>query len=150
MEKKSANEIIRKIIREEITRALRQELPKIIQESTKAVKVISKDLDDKPPLTLNSYPIIKKEDVKFKKSSNPLVNLLNETAMDMQVEDPIYSFTSDDAMSGIHPALAFQPKEAAIGSASDMINTARPSSNIEAVQINVVPDYSALMDKMGI
>ena len=149
MEKKSANEIIRKIVREEITRALRQELPKIIQESTKSVKV-NKDLDDKPPLSLNSYPIIKKEDIKFKKSNNPLVNLLNETAMDMQSEDPIYSFTSDDAMPGIHPALAFQPKEAAVGSAVDMLNTARPSSNIEAVQINVVPDYSALMDKMGI
>jgi hypothetical protein len=31
-----------------------------------------------------------------------------------------------------------------------MLATAKPSSNIDAVQINVVPDYSAMMDKMGI
>ena len=86
----------------------------------------------------------------FKKSSNPLTNLLNETAVSMLEERNSLNFTTDDVMYGTNPSLAFQPKEASVGSIDTMLATARPSSNIEAVQINTVPDYSALMDKMGI
>lgn len=149
MEKKSANEILRKIIREELTKVIREELPRLLSESTQPVKQQVKKADQ-PPLTLNSSPMVRYEDVKFKKSSNPLANLLNETAMSMTSEDPMISFSSEDVGPGMHPALAFQPKEAAVGSPSDMLATARPSSNIDAVQINVVPDYSAMMEKMGL
>ena len=149
MEKKSANEIIRQIIREEITRALRTELPKIISESVKPELTQTKKTNQ-PPLTLNSSPMVRYEDVKFKKSSNPLTNLLNETAMSMRHDDSSMHFTTDNVIPGMHPAMAFQPKEASVGSVNDMLATARPSSNIEAVQINAVPDFSAMMDKMGI
>lgn len=149
MEKKSANDILRKIIREELTKVLREELPRLLSESTQPVKQQVKR-NDQPPLTLNSSPMVRFEDVKFKKSNNPLANLLNETAKDMLNEGADFSFSSADVGPGINPALAFQPKEAAVGGVNDMLATARPSSNIDAVQINVVPDYSALMDKMGI
>jgi hypothetical protein len=149
MEKKSANEIIRQIIREEITRALRTELPKIINESTKKVLPQQKR-SDQPPMTLNSSPMVRFEDVKFKQSNNPLASLLNETAKDMLNEDNAMHFSTDDVSAGIHPAMAFQPKEVATGRVSDMLATAKASSNVDAVQINVVPDYSAMMEKMGI
>lgn len=149
MEKKSANEIIRQIIREEITRALRKELPKILSESTQQTKVISRK-SDTPPMTLNSSPMVRFEDVKFNKTSNPLASLLNETAKDMLNEDNSMHFSTADVGAGIHPAMAFQPREVATGGVNDMLATAKPSSNIDAVQINVVPDYSAMMDKMGI
>jgi len=149
MEKKSANEIIRQIIREEITRALRTELPKIISESVKPELTQTKKTNQ-PPLTLNSSPMVRYEDVKFKKSSNPLTNLLNETAMSMQQDDSSMHFSTDNVGPGMHPAMAFQPKEASVGTVNDMLATAKPSSNIDAVQINAVPDFSAIMDKMGI
>jgi len=149
MEKKSANEILRKIIREELTKVLREELPKLISETAQPVKQQIKR-NDQPPLTLNSSPMVRFEDVKFKKSSNPLANLLNETARDMINEDTSFSFGTQDVGPGMHPAMAFQPKEAAVGGVGDMLATAKASSNVDAVQINVVPDYSALMDKMGI
>lgn len=149
MEKKSANEIIRQIIREEITRALRTELPKILSESTKKVAPQQKR-PDQPPMTLNSSPMVRFEDVKFKQSSNPLASLLNETAKDMLNEDSSMHFSSNDVSAGMHPAMAFQPKEVAIGGVNDMLSTAKASSNVDAVQINVVPDYSAMMEKMGI
>jgi hypothetical protein len=151
MEKKSANQIIRQIIREEITRALRVELPKIISESIQQTKkeVVKKDT---PPLTLNSSPMIRYEDVKFKNSNstNPLASLLNETAMEMRNNDSAMHFSSEDVGPGMNPIMAFQPKEVAVGGVTDMLSTARPSSNIDAVQINVVPDYSQMMEKMGI
>ena len=149
MEKKSANEILRKIIREELTKVIREELPRLLSESTQSVKQQTKKVDQ-PPLTLNSSPMVRFEDVKFKKSSNPLTNLLNETAMSMMNDESSINFSTNDVGPGMHPALAFQPKEAAVGTPSDMLATARASSNIDAVQINVVPDYSALMDKMGL
>ena len=149
MEKKSANEIIRQIIREEITRALRTELPKIINESTKKVTPQQKR-PDQPPMTLNSSPMVRFEDVKFKQSSNPLASLLNETAKDMLNEDSTMHFSTNDVSAGIHPTMAFQPKEVATGRVSDMLSTAKASSNVDAVQINVVPDYSAMMEKMGL
>ena len=149
MEKKSANEIIRQIIREEITRALRIELPKIISESVKPELAQTKKTNQ-PPLTLNSSPMVRYEDVKFKKSSNPLTNLLNETAMSMRQDDSAMHFSTDNVGPGMHPAMAFQPKEASVGTVNDMLATAKPSSNIDAVQINSVPDFSAMMDKMGI
>jgi hypothetical protein len=149
MEKKSANEILRKIIREELTKVIREELPKLLSESVQPVKTQQKKTDQ-PPLTLNSSPMVKFEDIKFKKSSNPLANLLNETAMSMVNDKNSMHFSTNDVGPGMHPALAFQPKEVAVGSASDMLATAKPSSNIDAVQINVVPDYSAMMEKMGL
>lgn len=152
MEKKSANELLRTIIREELTKVIRAELPKLLKES-----VIAQPEKAKPrsnnydiPLTLNSSPTPRFEDIKFKNSKNPLASLLNETAKDMMNEETTFNFSTTDVGSGIHPALAFQPKEAAVGGVGDMLATAKPSSNIDAVQINVVPDYSALMDKMGI
>jgi hypothetical protein len=149
MEKKSANEILRKIIREELTKVIREELPRLLSESTQPIKQQVKKADQ-PPLTLNSSPMVRFEDVKFKKSSNPLTNLLNETAMSMMNDESSINFSTNDVGPGMHPAMAFQPKEAAVGTPSDMLATARASSNIDAVQINVVPDYSAMMEKMGL
>lgn len=149
MEKKSANQILRQIIREELTKVLRDELPKLLSESTKKVMPQQKR-PDQPPMTLNSSPMVRFEDVKFKQSSNPLASLLNETAKDMLNEDTAMHFSTNDVGAGMHPAMAFQPREVATGGINDMLATAKASSNVDAVQINVIPDYSAMMEKMGL
>jgi hypothetical protein len=145
MEKKSANDILRQIIREEVTKIIRQELPKILSEN----KVITEQIKKKQeiPLTLNSAPTPKFEDIKFSKS-NPMAAFLNDTAKNMLAED--ISFNSSDVGPGMHPAMLMQPKEDKVGSLNDMFATARPSSNVDMVQINSVPDFSAMMEKMGI
>jgi hypothetical protein len=61
-----------------------------------------------------------------------------------QYEDDNYNFTIDN----VNPVSFFQPKEAVVGDVNGMLATARPSSNLETVQINEVPDYSQLMKKM--
>lgn len=149
MEKKSANQILRQIIREELTKVLRDELPKLLSESTRKV-IPQQKRPDQPPMSLNSSPMVRFEDVKFKQSNNPLASLLNETANDMLNEDSTMHFSTNDVGAGMHPAMAFQPREVATGGVSDMLSTAKASSNVDAVQINVVPDYSAMMEKMGL
>lgn len=149
MEKKNSSELLRKLIREEVARAvtlaIRKELPKLLSESRQP---------ERKPIFRNQSAETKKTPVtrqvsKFE-DSNPMASLLNETAMNMSYEDPIMSFTTENVGPTAHPILAFQPKEVSTGNINDMFSTAIPSSNLDAVQINTVPDYSQLMDKLGL
>jgi hypothetical protein len=134
---------LRKLIREELRAVLKEELPKILKEVKSPVildpkKSLQEQVKSKIPGTLNtSVP----KPVKFG-GNNPMAAFLNDTAQSMLNED--FNMTTDN----VHPGLAFQPKEVKIGSVEGMLGTARPSSNIDAVQINEVPDFSGLMSKL--
>jgi hypothetical protein len=142
-------DLLRQLIREEVTKALRQELPKILSEVKQAPtgmkNVIREMKKSEIPLTLNTAETYKRSpDFKFANSS-PLNNILLETAKSMdQDDDENYNFNIDN----VNPVSFFQPKDAAVGDVNGMLATARPSSDISMVQINEVPDYSQLMKKM--
>lgn len=134
-------DLLRKLIREEVKAAIREELPKILNENISEKydykKNIQEQIKSKVPGTLNTP---EKKPIKF--SGSPMAQFLNDTAKTMLNED--FSMSTQD----VHPSLAFQPKDVKVGSVEGMLGTARPSSNIDAVQINEVPDFSALMSKM--
>jgi len=142
-------DLLRKLIREEVKAALREELPKFISEikapSIGMNNVIKEMKKQQFPITLNTAETYQKRpDTQFTKSS-PLNALLNETAMNMQSDDiETLSFTSDD----VNPTSFFQPKEVAVGDVNGMLSSARPSSDLSMVQINEVPDYSGLMKNL--
>lgn len=142
-------DLLRKLIREEVVKAIRQELPKILNEAkvgkTGVDNVIKEMKKQQFPLSLNTVDTYtRKTDIQYTKSS-PLNNLLNETAKSMQQEDiESLSFTSDN----VNPVAFFQPSEVNVGDVSGMLSSARPSSNLEMVQINEVPDYSGLMKNL--
>lgn len=134
---------LRKLIREELRAVLKEELPKLLKESSLSPvvdqkKALQEQVKSRIPGTLNtSAP----KPIKFT-GNNPMAAFLNDTAKSMLNED--FSMTSGD----VHPGLAFQPKEVKVGSVEGMLGSARPSSNLDAVQINEVPDFSALMGKL--
>ena len=135
---------LRKLIREELRAVLKEELPKLLKEVSKPAivdpkKSLQEQVQSKIPGTLNT-PTAKPQ-IKFS-NNNPMAAFLNDTAKTMLNED--FSMTSVD----VHPSMAFQPKEVKVGSVEGMLGSARPSSNIDAVQINEVPDFSALMGKL--
>lgn len=133
-------DLLRKLIREEVVSALRQELPNILREVKSAPIVENKrPVKTNIPGTLNTPQ--SKKTIVFQ-GNNPMAALLNDTAKSMLNED--FSMTTDQ----VHPALAFQPKEDKVTSVEGMLGSARKSSNVDAVQINEVPDFSALMSKM--
>lgn len=141
-------DLLRKLIREEVVAAIRQELPRMLSEhkstpapydSKKALQEQVKSKAAKIPGTLNT--VGPRTQIKFA-ANNPMAALLNDTAKSMLNED--FSITTDS----MHPTLAFQPKEDRVGDVQSMLTTARPSSNVDAVQINEVPDFSALMNRM--
>jgi len=134
---------LRKLIREELRAVLKEELPKILKEVKAPVMVdqkksLQEQVKSRIPGTLNtSAP----KPIKFA-GNNPMAAFLNDTAQSMLNED--FSMTSGD----VHPGLGFQPKEVQVGSVQGMLGTARPSSNLDAVQINEVPDFTGLMAKL--
>lgn len=137
-------DLLRKLIREEVVAALRQELPNIIKESkvspiVDSKKALHEQVKSKIPGTLNTAS--SRKPIVFA-GNNPMAALLNDTAKSMITED--FS-TSTDRM---HPSMVFQPKEDKVGSVEGMLGSARRSSNVDAVQINEVPDFSALMNRM--
>lgn len=135
---------LRKLIREELRAVLKEELPKILKENKAPMladpkKSLQEQVKSKIPGTLNTQA--SKPQIKFA-SNNPMAAFLNDTAKSMLNED--FSMSTED----VHPAMAFQPNQVSVGSVEGMLGTARPSSNINAVQINEVPDFSALMGKL--
>lgn len=134
---------LRNIIREELRAVLKEELPKMLKEVKPAIatdpkKALQEQVKTKLPGTLNTKaPALPKFS-----GNNPMASILNETAMDLAMGKS--SFTTDDI--GIFGMT--QPEEVSVGSVGGMLASARPSSNIEMVQINEVPDFSGLMAKM--
>ena len=151
MAKTNQIDLLRKLIRVEVAKAIRQEMPAILQEiqtssTTKQVIKESKQVKKAIPGTLNTQPV--RPTPNF--SGNPLANMLNETAMTMGDMDDM-SFTSGDIgpdSIGIDPTSFFQPKQVAVGDVNGMLATARPSSDPSMVQINEVPDFTQLMSKL--
>jgi hypothetical protein len=151
MAKTSQIDLLRKLIREEVAKAIRQEMPAILQEiqtssTTKQVIKESKPLKKAIPLTLNTQTV--RPTPNF--LGNPLANILNETAMTMgDMDDMSFSTANIGPDSiGVDPTSFFQPKQVAVGDVNGMLATARPSSDPSMVQINEVPDFTDLMNKM--
>jgi len=151
MAKTSQIDLLRKLIREEVAKAIRQEMPAILQEirtssSTKEIIKESKQVKKAIPGTLNTQPA--RPTPNF--SGNPLASILNETAMSM-VEMDDMSFTTANIgpdSIGVDPTSFFQPKQVAVGDVNSMLATARASSDPSMVQINEVPDFTQLMNKL--
>lgn len=151
MAKSNQLELLKKLIREEVVNAIRQEMPAIlkeIQSSSSPKEVIKESKRPKMavPATLNTQPMRPKPNF----TGNPLANMLNETAMTMGDMDDMSFNTSNigpDSI-GIDPTSFFQPKQVAVGDVNGMLATARPSSDPSMVQINEVPDFTDLMSKM--
>jgi hypothetical protein len=151
MAKTNQIDLLRKLIREEVAKAIRQEMPAILKEiqTSSPIKEVIKE--SKPvkraiPGTLNTQSARPVPNF----SGNPLANVLNETAMSM-VEMDDMSFTTGNIgpdSIGIDPTSFFQPKQVAVGDVNGMLTTARASSDPSMVQINEVPDFTGLMSKL--
>lgn len=133
---------LRKIIREEVRAVFQEELAGILKEAiiaNKGQQTITESAKPKPvPGTLNTKPVSRPV-APVLNPGNPLNSLLQETAMSMSPDD----FGN---LNGSGPARDVPVVE----SVSEMFATAKGRSSVEAIEINAVPDFSAMMSKMGI
>jgi len=140
----------RKLIREEVRAVFQEELATILKEAIISNKqTITETAAPKKPAipgTLNTQPV-RKMAPPILSPNNPLNSLLAETANSMSGDDyESFNFNSSMAQGFGGPSML---KEAPVVDTVDqMLATARPSSNLDAIQINAVPDFTALMAKM--
>lgn len=144
---------LRKLIREEVRAAFQEQVSEILKEAisvnkTTKQQVIEVETPKKPnvPNTLNTK--VAKPVAPVLSPGNPLNSLLAETARSMSEDDVnTLSFNSNSvgAFAGIPPA---QTETPVVDSVSDMFATARPSSNMDMIQINAVPDFTNLMNNL--
>jgi hypothetical protein len=147
----SKAQLFRKLIREEVKKAIMEVMPQIIAEM-EGPKVNKKTLKESVedsygvPLTLN--------EPKKRPTPKSAPTFANNSALNSLLQETMFSMTSDDAAGfGMnygeqHPSMVFQPKEDRVGGVEDMLATARGAGSVEAVQVNVVPDFNGLMDKL--
>lgn len=144
-------DLLRKLIREEVRAVFQEELAGILKEAIIEKRPLKTVTEEKKvekqgiPGTLNTKPF-KPVIAPNLGSSNPLSNLLAETAQSMAAEDyNTISFNSDQAQGFGYMQHIEAP---VVNTVSDMVSTARASSNLDAIQINAVPDFTHLMDKL--
>lgn len=141
----------RKLIREEVRAVFQEELATILKEAIISNKhTITEAVAPRKaavPGTLNTQPV-RKMAAPILSPNNPLNSLLAETANDMSGEDMrSLNFDSSDAQ-GFGYMQGGGEEAPVVDSVGGMFAAARPSSNMDAIQINAVPDFTALMAKM--
>jgi hypothetical protein len=134
-------DLLRKLIREEVRGVFQEELAGILKEAiiankgqhqiTESVRPVAKT----PPATLNRQaprpiaPVLG--------ANNPLNSILAETAQSMAMDD--FGNFGGEVMEKDVPI---------VESVGGMFASARGSSNLDAIQINAVPDFSGVMARM--
>lgn len=134
---------LRKIIREEVRAVFQEELAGILKEAVianRSQQPIVETVKAKPasvPGTLNRT--VPKFIPPTLGSDNPLNNILAETALSMTTND-----------LAVFSGGGVEREVQTVETVDQMFASARKSSNMEAIEINDVPDFSGVMAKMGI
>jgi len=138
------SDALRKLIREEVRAVFQQELAGILKEAiiaNRGTQTITESVrpTGKPvvPATMNRS--IPKPIAPVLSPGNPLNSLLAETAQSMTMDE-----FGDLNGEGVERDVPI------VESVGDMFANSRGSSNLEAIQINAVPDFTHMMAKMGI
>jgi hypothetical protein len=142
-------ETFRKLIREEVKRALREELPSLLTEINETPRGVAK-----PGRAFSG--LFEEMDQKIKQpviepTGNPMLDLINETKMSMLAEGSgedwksIGNFDSNNVNSYRAEMMSAFGGAPTVQSVDQMVQTARPAQSVEQVQINAVPDFSKMM-----
>lgn len=135
---------LRKIIREEVRAVFQEELAGILKEAIISNKGSQHIVESARPIGKPVVPATMNRSVPrpiapVLSPGNPLNSLLAETAQAMTMDE-----FGDLSGQGVERDVPI------VESVGDMFANSRGSSNLEAIQINAVPDFSAAMAKMGI
>lgn len=130
----------RKLIREEVKAVFQEELATILKEAIVANKQSAPIVEHKKPAipgTLNNRASFRPPSAPVLSAGNPLNEMLQQTANSMIPQD--YQYLNGEMV---------QNEPVIVESVQDMFANTRPSSNLEAIEINAVPDFTQLMSKL--
>lgn len=134
----------RKLIREEVKAVFQEELAGILKEAIIANRGQQTIVESTRPIVKPAVPTTMNRSVPrpiapVLSPGNPLNSLLAETAQAMTMDE-----FGDLNGQGVERDVPI------VESVGDMFANSRGSSNLEAIQINAVPDFTHMMAKMGI
>jgi hypothetical protein len=137
----------RKLIREEVAKALREELPTILNESIKAPAKSAAPKRSSISDLMEGRP---ERHTDFQTTGNPMLDLLNETRVQMTTQNEEWPSMGNYDSSAINSYRAemmgaFGGGAPTVQSVDQMVQTARPAADVTQVQINAVPDFSKMM-----
>lgn len=137
-------EVLRKIIKEEVKLAIREELSPLLKEIKNHIK----------PNVNSTYTKTLKEELtrsktNIKKSNSSILDILNETKESMTGDEYKTIINANSNMAQGFPLLGNTGTiPPVVENVNQMIANATPTTDINRVQIDTVPDFSALMSKM--
>ena len=134
----------RRLIREEVKAVFQEELAGILKEAIIANRGQQTIVESTRPIVKPVVPATMNRSIPrpvapVLSPGNPLNSLLAETAQSMTMDE-----FGDLNGEGIERDVPI------VESVGDMFANSRGSSNLEAIQINAVPDFTHMMAKMGI
>jgi hypothetical protein len=141
-------ETFRKLIREEVKRAIREELPSVLNEINETPKGVAKPVRAFSGLFEEMDKKVKQPMIET--TGNPMLDLLNETRQQMTMGDeewPSMGNYDSSAINNYRAEMmgAFGGGAPTVQTVDQMVQTARPASDVSHVQINAVPDFSKMM-----
>lgn len=139
-------EVLRKLIREEVRAVIREEIVPLLEENT----IISKPKVTKTYSNSLKEELTKSKKIKVNSTGDPIMDLLNETKVGMTSEDYRTVFNGNSSLAQGFPSMMNNsvPQTQVVESVDQMLATSRPASDVTQVQIDAVPDFSALMKTM--
>ena len=145
-------ETFRKLIREEVKRAIREEIPTILHEAIRptATQESPKRINSSISDLLEGHTITGTGNQSSSTTGNPRLDLLNETRMQMVAQNEEWPSIGTFDSSAVNSyrgemAAAFSGGAPVVQSVDQMIQSSLPTEDINQVQINAVPDFSKLM-----
>ena len=139
-------EVLRKLIREEVRAVIKEEVVPLLKENITP----SKSINNKTYSSSLKEELTKSKKIKVNSTGDPIMDLLNETKVGMTGDDFRTVFNGDSSMAQGFPSMMSNPlsQTQVVESVGEMLSSTRPASDINQVQIDAVPDFSALMKTM--
>lgn len=140
----------KQLLKETLREVLREEL-KVIKIALREHNSILQPYKKITPSTLgyseiNSQPIPNMQKISYQSTGNPMLDLLNETKSGMSGDDWRDMGTMNSSMAqGIN---SFIEKPTQVGTVGDMLQNSSTSSDLNQIEIDVVPNFSKLMGAM--
>ncbi len=161
--KELIKEAVREVVKEELKgiKIALKEHNNILQPYKKIGVSITPSSPPKNPYVATGLPIEermynqqipthteRKDHTNYQTTGNPLIDLLNETKYNTSAEDwqNFGGFNSSQAQGYSSPQNI--NSEPAVGTVGDMLQTAPKTNDINAISIDVVPNFSNLMGEL--
>lgn len=144
-------EVFRKLIREEVKKAVREELKSFLTETSTRKVTKSKQPIIETKVSKEYKPITKLPQYS---SNSPIQDLLLETAAGMNIDEYRTIVNADSSIAQGFPQMFMQEEESTmiqpgvVSNVSEMLANTRSTGDINQVQIDVVPDFTELMQTM--